>query len=397
MKHLLSFLTLLTISGLAYAQPKLTTYKVVTDSVASRATDKIITMVDTIQWPDGTKQWQGRDFGATLAVGAIPFGGTNSRTGGVFRNNTLFNFDSTNKYLGVNITTPTANIHGKGNSAASGNVMLLQNSAGTNVLTMANNSEFAIANSTDRQFQVRTGVQTEVIAGTLTTVPARVIVYGTGGTGNLLDMYNSSGDFAMRINCQGSGYIGLGLPSAGLKNFGLKLQPRVTGNAEAAADVAGFWMLPWVTAGANNQVLTSFLLKDSLFASGVFTGVTHNTLDIRKSDNTSLFKINSTGTPTATFSIPVKTTQVQTGVTTTTGATITMTTEETHICTSASGTTTVNFPTGVTGLTITVINQTAGGLTVTSYLDYTGAAQTTQAAQSSQTYIYDGTSWNRKN
>lgn len=377
MKKLLTIL-LITISGFAYAQPKITTYNVITDTLTSRQTDKIIKFSDTIQWSDGTKQWQGRDFGATLAVGAIPFGGTNSRTGGVFRNNTLLSFDSTNKRLAVGLvyTSATATGHFRGSSAVSGTALLIENSTPQRLLEVSNLGE--------------------VTLGTTSRTATLSVLGASGVNTDLISGYNASSNYVFYVNCGGGGWWGR--PNAGIingANYGLKIAPMATGNGNASGLVRGVAIVPAITAGANNQVLTTFLVKDSGNVVGGFTGTVSDLADFMNSSNVSLFKISTTNS-LATFSIPLKTTQQYEGLTTTTGATVTMVSESTHICTSGSGTTTVNFPTGVLGLPVTIINQTAGSLTVTSYLDFTGASQTTQAAQTSQTYIYDGSNWNLK-
>lgn len=403
MKKLITILFLL--AGLSgYAQIKVTTQQVICDTLRSRATDKIIEVLDTVLWPNGTKQWAGRDFGATLGVGSIPFGGTNSRVGGVFRNSTVFVWDSTNKRLAVNLTTPTATLHARGSSAVSGDAFLIQNSTPLDLFKITNAGTFTYTlPSIGQSFEVAPfGSVASVTFGT-TGVKSLVTVCAGSTSDQAFKVIDASSNTVLYTSSSGTGYWGRGVSLAtSTTNAGLKFSPGAGGNTATSALVAGVLLTPSTAAGANNQVLTQFALIDSAYSDGVFTGVTHNTLDIMNASRTSLFKINATGTPTATFSIPVTTagrvtcTQLLGATGFGTGATITLLTERTHIVSSGASTTTVNFPTGVEGLEITIINQKVGGITVTSHLDYTGAAQTTQAAQSSATYIYINGAWNKR-
>jgi len=157
-------------------------------------------------------------------------GGSNTQIqfndSGAFGADSLFNWDNTNKRLGVGETTPTARVHIKGEGATSGSSsMLLQNSAGTDLFKVRDdgrvlvdeyiypadgttNSRFRVSNSSGTYMYYSTGnlrlnpnlVYTSTTYGTVMTV--------NGGTGQFgLGVSNPHTSALMQIDSTTKGFL----------------------------------------------------------------------------------------------------------------------------------------------------------------------------------------------
>lgn len=102
-----------------------------------------------------------------ISISASPAGSNTQiqfNDSGAFGADSLFNWDNTNKRLGVGETTPTARVHIKGEGATSATTSLLvQNSAGTNLFDITDNGEV------------------EVTLGDF-RIPSNKAIYGGGGS-----------------------------------------------------------------------------------------------------------------------------------------------------------------------------------------------------------------------
>lgn len=127
---------------------------------------------------------------------------------GAFGADSLFNWDNTNKRLGVGETTPTARVHIKGEGATSGSSsLLLQNSSGTDLFKVRDdgrvlvdeyiypadgttNSRFRVSNSSGTYMYYSTGnlrvnpnlVYTSTTYGTVLTAKGNTGQFGLGTT-----------------------------------------------------------------------------------------------------------------------------------------------------------------------------------------------------------------------
>lgn len=372
---LAALLFLLTITA-AFSQTRVTTYSVVTDTLRG-LNQSNIHLVDTMVFTNGSRIWKAPDFGSTLTAGSVLFGGTSSFVGGVYRqNNSHLFWDSTNTRLGIGVNSSLgAKLHVRGVSAVSGSALLVQNSTPVSLFEIANNGAVNIGS---------------------TSITTPVSLYGG------LAIYSNSTDVGFATSTGGSGYWGFPTAFSGVPtNYGQKQAPVVTGNGTGAAEIRGVYIAPSMNAGANNQVLTAFVIRPGSYGAGGFTGLTNNVADFQDASGNSLLKISNTLGMTATVpyssSSTVKASQYIHSVDSTNSATVSMTTQSIQKVFTASSVTTVNFPPGVEGLVITVVNAKAGTITVTAYLDLTGTGSITQAAQSAVSYFYSSGGWRRLN
>lgn len=400
MKKILFIILFLPI--LAQAQTKITTYSVITDTLRG-LNAKNIHVVDTFVFTNASRIWKAPDFGESIVTGNILYGGTTNVVGGAMRNSTLLNFDSTNKTFGVGLVvgSHSATGHFRGSSAVTGSVMKLQNSTPTTLFDLLNTGAGTFSNPSGAVLAWGANSAPTVTIGTAGTVQAQLFINGASSSSSLISGLTSAGTYAFYMNCMGGGYIGTPIAAGGLTtNHGLKFAAQANGSAVTSVAVNGVFINPLIAAGANDQVLSALSVQPSSFSLGGTTGTVSQIVDFKNVAGTSIFKISDAGAITLagalTSSATIKATQFIGGTGFATSATITMTTERTHLVTSGASTTTVNFPAGSEGLEITIINQKVGSITVTAHNDFTGASQTTQAAQSSVGYIYINGGWNRR-
>ena len=136
-------------------------------------------------------------------------GGSNSQIqfndSGAFGADSLFNWDNTNKRLGVGETTPTARVHIKGEGATSGSSsMLLQNSAGTDLFKVRDDGRVLVDEyiypadgTTNSRFRVSNSVGTYMYysTGNLRVNPS--LSYTSTTYGTVFSVSNTTGDFSL--------------------------------------------------------------------------------------------------------------------------------------------------------------------------------------------------------
>ena len=136
-------------------------------------------------------------------------GGSNSQIqfndSGAFGADSLFNWDNTNKRLGVGETTPTARVHIKGEGATSGSSsMLLQNSVGTDLFKVRDDGRVLVDEyiypadgTTNSRFRVSNSVGTYMYysTGNLRVNPS--LSYTSTTYGTVFSVSNTTGDFSL--------------------------------------------------------------------------------------------------------------------------------------------------------------------------------------------------------
>ena len=133
---------------------------------------------------------------------------------GAFGADSLFNWDNTNKRLGVGETTPTAGVHikGEGNNSAS-YALKVQNSQGTTLFDIRNDSVIRICPNSTNAVSFRNAKMQDgnAVFGT-TSIPAstRLTIKGQGSTSatTTLLVENSSGTDSLSIKDDGQILVG---------------------------------------------------------------------------------------------------------------------------------------------------------------------------------------------
>ena len=142
---------------------------------------------------------------------------------GAFGADSLFNWDNTNKRLGVGETTPTARVHikGEGNNSAS-YALKVQNSQGTTLFDIRNDSVIRICPNSTNAVSFRNAKMQDgnAVFGT-TSIPSstRVTIKGQGSTSatTALLVENSSGTDALSIKDDGQVLVSVQSAEAGAK------------------------------------------------------------------------------------------------------------------------------------------------------------------------------------
>lgn len=136
---------------------------------------------------------------------------------GAFGADSLFNWDNTNKRLGVGETTPTARVHIKGEGSTSATTSLLvQDSNGANVLQTLDNGSVGVGSTANSSYRV-----------TMTSGVLRLkdLLFGQTGSASI----NNTSLLTMKFN----GSTGIGISGGGAINATARLQVKGAGTTSA--------------------------------------------------------------------------------------------------------------------------------------------------------------------